>query len=167
MERETFDAIAYFQEMATKNKKASEGGFLPVIISGPQNLEGLFEQYRDYDRFIAITDNNSSNISSSDGAYGFTDRRTFTVFILAAYEYNNMDDREEKLKLCRKIFKEFVSKIIFDKFTYQEKMMYFNTQSIPNEDIGRYLVNGLTGLFFTLSVWEPVELIYDADEWNT
>ncbi len=166
MEREMFDAIAYFEEMATKNKKASEEGFLPVVISSPDNLEGLFEEYRDNDRFVAISDTNTGNLASVDGAYGFSKRRSYTVFILAAYEHDNMDDRQAMLDLCRTIFNQFVSKIIADKYTYQEKMMYFDTHTIPNQELGRYYLNGLTGLFFTLAVQEPVDLIYDANEWN-
>ena len=166
MENNHFDAIAYFVAMTCKNKLAKANGFHPETISGPDNLEGLFEEYRDEDRFVAISDTNSGNLSSPDGAYGFQKNRAYTVFILSAYEYGNMQSRQKELDLCRKLFRQFVSKIIRDKFNYDEKQMFFDTHNIPNQEIGRYYLSGVTGLHFTLYVQEPVDLIYDEDEWT-
>ena len=103
MENSTFDAIAYFYAMTESNKLAREKGFVPVTISNTDNLEGLMEEYRDNDRFVAITDTNSGNLSSADGAYGFMKRRAYTVFILSAYEYGNMQARQKELELCREL----------------------------------------------------------------
>lgn len=159
MENDNFDAVAYFYSMTEHNRLAKEKGFLPVTISSTDNLEGLFEEYRDADRFVAVTDTNSGNLSSADGAYGFSRHRAYTVFILSAYEYGNMQSRQKELELCRTLFHQFVSKIIRDKYLYEEKMMYFDTHSIPNQEIGRYYLSGMTGLHFTLYVQEPIELI--------
>lgn len=161
-----FDAIGYFRNMAEHNKLAVENGFFPVTISNSDNLEGLLEEYRDHDRFVAITDTNTGNLSSADGAYGFSKRRAYTVFILSSYEYENMEDRQQQLELCRTLFLQFVSRIIVDKYRYEEKMMYFDTHSIPNQEIGRYYLSGMTGLFFTLYVSEPVDLTYDNEQWT-
>ena len=166
MENNHFDAIAYFVAMTCKNKLAVANGFQPVTISGPDNLEGLFEEYRDADRFVAISDTNSGNLSSPDGAYGFQKNRAYTVFILSAYEYGNMQSRQTELDLCRELFRQFVSKIIRDKYSYDEKQMYFDTHSIPNQEIGQYYLSGVTGLHFTLYVQEPVDLIYDDEQWT-
>lgn len=166
MENDNFDAVAYFYSMTEHNRLAKEKGFLPVTISSTDNLEGLFEEYRDADRFVAVTDTNSGNLSSADGAYGFSRHRAYTVFILSAYEYGNMQSRQKELELCRTLFHQFVSKIIRDKYLYEEKMMYFDTHSIPNQEIGRYYLSGMTGLHFTLYVQEPIELIYDDGQWT-
>lgn len=166
MENMSFDAIGYFREMTECNKLARENGFVPVIISNSDNLEGLFEQYRDVDRFVAICDTNSGNLSSADGAYGFSKRRAYTVFVLSGYEYDNMSSRQEELELCRSLFHQFVSKIIRDKYLYDEKQMYFDTHSIPNQEIGRYYLSGMTGLHFTLYVQEPIDLVYAEDQWE-
>lgn len=166
MESNHFDAVAYFFAMTAKNKLAQEEGFYPVVISNTDDLEGLFENYRDKDRFVAVTDTNSGNLSSPDGAYGFSKRRAYTVFILSAYEYGNMQSRQTELDLCRTLFHQFVSKIVRDKYLYDEKQMYFDTQSIPNQEIGRYYLSGMTGLHFTLYVQEPIDLIYDDEQWT-
>lgn len=167
MENSYFDAISYFTEMTSQNKLAQEKGFKAVTISNSNNLEALLEEFRDYDRFVAISDTNSGNLSSPDGAYGFSKRRAYTVFILSAYEYENMEDRQSQLNLCRLLFHQFVSRIIRDKYNYDEKQMYFDTQSIPNQELGRYYLSGMTGLFFTLYVQEPVDLVYDEKQWTS
>lgn len=166
MENNQFDAVTYFTEMTEHNKLAVASGFKPVVISNTDNLEGLFEDYRDNDRFVAVTDTNSGNLSSPDGLYGFSKRRAYTVFILSGYDYDNMESRQEELNLCRELFHQFVSKIIKDKYQYDEKMMFFDTQSIPNQEIGRYYLSGMTGLHFTLYVQEPIDLIYDDGQWT-
>ena len=166
MENSTFDAIAYFYAMTESNKLAREKGFVPVTISNTDNLEGLMEEYRDNDRFVAITDTNSGNLSSADGAYGFMKRRAYTVFILSAYEYGNMQARQKELELCRELFFQFVSRILRDKYLYDEKQMYFDTHSFPNQELGRYYLSGMAGLHFTLYVREPVDLQYEESQWS-
>ena len=166
MENSSFNAIAYFYALTERNKLAQEKGFVPVTISNTDNLEGLMEEYRDNDRFVAVTDTNSGNLSSPDGAYGFSKRRAYTVFILSAYEYGNMQSRQEELELCRELFRQFVSRILRDKYLYDEKQMYFDTHAIPNQELGRYYLSGMAGLHFTLYVQEPVDLQYEEDQWS-
>ena len=166
MENSRFDAIAYFYALTERNKLAQEKGFVPVTISNTDNLEGLMEEYRDNDRFVAVTDTNSGNLSSPDGAYGFSKRRAYTVFILSAYEYGNMQSRQEELELCRELFQQFVSRILRDKYLYDEKQMYFDTHAIPNQELGRYYLSGMAGLHFTLYVQEPVDLQYEENQWS-
>lgn len=166
MENSSFDAIAYFYALTERNKLAKEKGFVPVTISNTDNLEGLMEEYRDNDRFVAVTDTNSGNLASDDGAYGFMKRRAYTVFILSAYEYGNMQARQEELELCRELFRQFVSRILRDKYLYDEKQMYFDTHAIPNQELGRYYLSGMAGLHFTLYVHEPVDLQYEESQWS-
>ena len=166
MDNSSFDAIAYFYALTERNKLAQEKGFVPVTISNTENLEGLMEEYRDNDRFVAVTDTNSGNLSSPDGAYGFSKRRAYTVFILSAYEYGNMQSRQEELELCRELFRQFVSRILRDKYLYDEKQMYFDTHAIPNQELGRYYLSGVAGLHFTLYVQEPVDLQYEENQWS-
>lgn len=161
-----FDAIKYFKRMAEDNVLCRQEGFEPVVISSPDNLEGLLEEYRDHDRFIAITDTNTENLASDDGEYGFTKRRAFTVFILSAYEYPDMEARQRELDLCRRVFLQFVSRIVRDKYTYEERYVQFETQAIPNRELGRYYLSGMTGLYFTLYTREPVDLVYDESQWQ-
>jgi len=166
MEATNFDAIAYFENLTQHNVLAQQQGFIPVVISNTDNLEGLMEEYRDNDRFVAIADTSSGNLSSADGTYGFQKRRAFTVFILSAYEYNNMEARQQEMDLCRTLFHQFVSRILHDKYEYDEKQMFFDTHTIPNQELGRYYLSGLAGLHFTVYLWEPIDLVYETNQWS-
>lgn len=152
--------------MTEENILCRKSGFKPVVISNMDNLEGLLESYRDNDRFVAITDTNTENLASDDGEYGFTKRRAFTVFILSSYDYPDMDARQRELGLCRQVFLQFVTRIVRDKYTYQEQYVQFETQTIPNSELGRYYLSGMTGLYFTLYTREPVDLVYNEEQWQ-
>lgn len=161
-----FDAIAYFTAMTRANRLAADNGFVPVTVSGPQNLEGLFEEYRDADRFVAISDTSTGNLESRGGVDAFSKRRAYTVWILSAYDHDDMESRQEELEMCRELFRQFVSRILHDKYEYSEQLMYVDTHSIPNQELSRYYLSGMTGLFFTIYVSEPVSLEYDSAEWQ-
>lgn len=160
-----FDAIAYFTAMTQQNRLAREKGFLPVPVSGPQHLDGLLEKYRDYDRFVAISDTSTGNLESQGGSDAFAKHRAYTVWILSAYDYDDLEDRQRELDLCRELFRQFVSRILRDKYQYSEQMMYIDTHSIPNQELSRYYLSGMTGLFFTIGVSEPISLEYEDGEW--
>ncbi len=165
MENTTFDAIAYFEQMTLHCKFAVDNNFVPVVISSVDELGSLLERYRTNDRFVAITDTNSGNLSSADGQYGFFKRRAFTVFIIAAYDYNDMEDWKMKMGICRTLFYQFCSRILRDKYEYDEKQMYFETRTFANQELGQSLLSGMTGLHFTLYEQEPIDLIYDETQW--
>ena len=74
--------------------------------------------------------------------------------------------RQEELELCRELFRQFVSRILRDKYLYEEKQMYFDTHAIPNQELGRYYLSGMSGLHFTLYVQEPVDLQYEENPWS-
>lgn len=161
-----FDAITYFTEMTQHNMLAAKEGFLPVTVSGPNNLEGLLEEYTDNDRFVAISDTSTGNLESQGGSDAFSKKRAYTVWLLSAYEYGNMASRQQELELCRELFRQFASRILHDKYEYSEQLMYIDTRSIPNQELSRYFLSGMTGLFFTIYVSEPISLEYDEEEWT-
>lgn len=166
METNNFDAIGYFRDMAKKNKLAKKNGFIATVISNIDNIEGLMDEFRNADRFIAISDTSSGNLSSLDGTYGFSCNRAFTVFILSGYEFGDMESREKELDLCREIFHQFVSRIIHDKYEYNGLQTFFDTTSFPNQELGRHFLNGVTGLHFTVYMRTPKDLEYDGSQWE-
>lgn len=162
----TFDALTYFKEMAERNKLVINNSFHVGFCSGPQDVDAVMAEYRDYANFILIEDTTSANTFGAKP--GFFDRKVYAIHIIAGYEYGNDTDFKTKLELCRTIFKQMLSKVITDKaqFTYGKAMMYLNLESIYSQEYGRYSFNGATGLFFQLQNSEPLNLIYDANEWE-
>lgn len=82
------------------------------------------------------------------------------------YKLNDMNDRQEKLNTCRKIFRQFLSRIIIDKMKWENDFTYLLSDQVDNREIGAYFINGLTGVEFHIDVSEPLDLVYDNEEWN-
>lgn len=166
MDKEQFNALEYFSELGKKNKLARRNRFVVDYCSGMGALVPMMQNYRDAENFIFIDDTTSGNTFSNK--VGWFDRNVYCVYILAGYDYNNAESYNEALKLCRRIFRQFLSRVIKDKesYKYGDRLMYLNTGNVYSQEFGRYSFNGCTGLFFQLQNDEPTDLIYDNDDWE-
>lgn len=163
---DTFNALAYFKNLAERNKLAKAHNFKPCYCAGIEGINDVIQEFRKTSNFIMIDDTTSQNTYSK--GVGFFDRNVYTVFILAAYRYDDMADREEKLRLCRRIFRQIHSKMLYDKenLTYGDSMEYMDINSIYSKEMPRYSMNGVTGLYFLVNNDEPVDLTYNNEEWD-
>ncbi len=160
-----FDALEYFKSLAEQNRLARANEFRPCFCSGPDGINDVIQEFRTTANFIMIDDTTSQNTYSR--GVGFFDRNAYTVFILAAYRFDDMTDRENKLKLCRRIFRQFHSRMIRDKesLAYGDSLEYLQVHQIYSKELPRYSMNGVTGLYFMVNNEEPVDLTYDPEEW--
>ena len=163
---DTFNALAYFKNLAERNKLAKAHNFKPCYCAGIEGINDVIQEFRKTSNFIMIDDTTSQNTYRK--GVGFFDRNVYTVFILAAYRYDDMADREEKLRLCRRIFRQIHSKMLYDKenLTYGDSMEYMDINSIYSKEMPRYSMNGVTGLYFLVNNDEPVDLTYNNEEWD-
>lgn len=163
---DTFNALAYFKRLAEHNKLAKEYDFKPCYCAGVEGINDIMQEFRKTSNFIMIDDTTSQNTYSK--GVSFFDRNVYTVFILASYRYDDMEDREEKLQLCRRIFRQIHSKLLYDKetLTYGDSLEYMDMNSIYSKELPKYSMNGVTGLYFMVNNDEPVDLTYNADEWE-
>lgn len=159
-----FDAMTYFRTLTEKNKLCSDNGFVATSCSGPTSFEGMLSQMMDVENFVVVDDTNEGNVLASDG--GFFKHVTYTVWILARYAFNDMNDRQEKLNLCRLIFHQFLSKVLIDKYQWQEDFTYLLSDNVDTRELGAWFVNGLTGVEFHLDVQQPLDLVYDGTQWT-
>lgn len=159
-----FDAMTYFRNLTQSNRLCVAHGFSAASCSGPASFEGLLSQMMDVENFVVVDDTNEGNVTASDG--GFFKRVTYTVWILARYAYNDMNDRQEKLNLCRTIFRQFLSKILIDKYQWQMDFTYLLSDNVDTRELGAWFINGLTGMEFHLDVQEPLDLVYDGEQWS-
>ncbi len=164
--KQTFDDKAYFLELAQKNKLIRQNGFYCGYCSGPDGLGEVMENYRDYANFFLVDDTTSSNTFCSKP--GWFDRKVYAVNIIVGYEHNDEMKFKEALGLARTIFKQLLSRVISDKASmkYGKSMMYMNLDTIYSQEYGRYMFNGSTGLFFQIQNNEPLNLIFDPNEWE-
>lgn len=166
MEKEQFDALEYFAQLGRSNRLARENGFVVDFCSGPGALEPMMAEYREAKNFIFVDDTTSGNTFSNK--VGWFDRNVYCVHILAGYDYGDAESYNQALRLCRRIFRQMLSRLIRDKETYRygNAMMYLNTANIYSNEFGRYSFNGCTGLFFQIQNDEPTNLVYEAKDWE-
>jgi hypothetical protein len=159
-----FDAHAYFKGLCAKNKLAVANNFYPCSCSGIDTLEDVVTNIRTKSAFCCVDDTNDAVVEQING--GYFNHRVFTVFLLKRCKLNDMESRQKSLDICRQLFRQFHSRMIIDKNGLNDELIYLNTDRIPSREIGKYFMNGCTGLYFMVDIQEPTELIYNKDEWN-
>ncbi|MDD4534861.1 MAG: hypothetical protein PHC48_10375 [Prevotella sp.] len=163
---ELFDILSYMEKIGMRNKLAKNNGFRTVFCSGPESIQGVMQEFQKTANFIMVDDTTSQNTFSS--GVTFFKKDVYTVFVLAGYRFDDMKDRQAKLNLCRRIFRQIHSKMIYDKsnMTYGDKLEYLEVNKVYSNEIGRYAMNGVTGLYFMVQNVQPVELVYNAEDWG-
>lgn len=160
-----FPALDYFTQLAKSNRLAVEREFHPCLCSGPDSIEGVMQGFKKFRNFIMIDDTTSQQTFGN--GTGFFRRDVYTVFILAAYRYDDMDDREAKLLLCRQLFRQFHARLLFDRDTLgDERLTFLQLNNIYSTELPRYSFNGVTGLYFMVQNEQPIDISYDKSEWT-
>ena len=151
--------------MTEHNKLCKEHGFKAVTASGPENLEGVMAEYRKTENFVIIDDTSDNRVFC--GKPGWFTVSTVTVWILAATHYNDGEDRKEKMELCREIFRQFLARLISEQQVKgRQDLMFMELEQVLYKELGRYSLNGATGLYFMLDSQEPTNLVSRKDEWE-
>lgn len=161
---EQFDALEYFKHLAESNKLAKDNGFIVDFCSGPEALAPAMANFRDAANFIFIDDTSAGNTHSNK--VGWFDKSVYTVFIIAGWDMRK-NDYNKKLRLCRTIFRQLLSKVIHDikQRTYGDELVYLQINNVYTNEFGRYSFNGATGMMFMINNEEPTNLIYDPEQW--
>ena len=141
-------------------------GFYCGFCSGPEGLDQVMAEYRDHANFFLVDDTTSGNTFGAKP--GWFDRKVYAIYIIVGYELGNEEKYKVALNLARRIFKQILSRVIRDKASmkYGQALMYLNLESVFTHEYGRYSFNGATGLFFQLQNNEPLNLVFDPDEWE-
>lgn len=159
-----FDAISYFKGICTKNKLAKANNFHPCICSGINSLEEVLGGFKKRAAFFAVDDTNDGVTEFRSG--GFFKKRTFTIFLMKRYKFDDMADRQAALDVCRQLYRQVHSKLLKDKQNMNNELIYLNTENVYSRELGEYFINGCTGLYFMIDVSEPINLMYNQDEWE-
>ena len=158
-----FDALNYFEQLARQNKLCKENGFMPVFCSGPDSIEGIINNFQKTANFVCIDDTTDQNLYSEGVSY--FKRRVYTVFVLAQYRWDDMKDREDKLNLCREVFKQFVKRMIWDRTQREDdETAFLNVEKVYSKEFGRYTMSGVTGLYFMVENDEPASMEYEDEQ---
>lgn len=162
---EFFDAQLYFASLCICNKLAKAHGFKPCTCSGIESLQGPLEKFRKEKAFFCIDDVNDGQMYQGKGG-GFYKKRTFTVFIMHRYTFNDESDRQAKLSICRQLFRQIATRLLLDSKKLLSDQVYMAADNILSREFGQYFMSGCTGLYFMIDIEEPVSLVYNPDEWT-
>lgn len=162
---EFFDAQLYFASLCLSNKLAREHGFKPCSCSGIESLQGPLEKFKKEKAFFCIDDVNDGQMYQGKGG-GFYKKRTFTIFIMHRYTFNDESDRQTKLSICRQLFRQIATRLLLDSKKLLSDQVYLAADNILSREFGQYFLNGCTGLYFMIDIEEPVSLVYNPDEWT-
>ena len=57
--------------------------------------------------------------------------------------------------------------MLVDEDALSNEMVYVRAESVLSRELGQYFLNGCTGLYFMVEVAEPIDLTFDATEWQS
>lgn len=157
-----WNANTYFSNLTSK-LKLTKDKYKFCRISGLGELEEVLSD-RSRGPQIALDDSDEGITMQAPGG-GYFNRRSVVVFILQQYKLKDMADRETKIDEIRRIYNRFLSKIIIDSYDVAE-MKYLQRDRMPYHELPGMFAVGSCGLYFTLTFDEPVDLIYNEQDWE-
>lgn len=162
--KKLFDFTQYIHDLASRNKLARENNFHPCSASGMGGVTDMLSEMRQWPAFIVTDDLVTGGTIQKGGAW--FQRRTFTVHIVARYRQGYEDDRKEKSQLCRELLRQLQSRLLRDEAMLNNNLAYVDLSRMPVADVGQFFLEGCTGLYFQVNFDEPVNISYNADEWD-
>lgn len=155
-----FDPIVYMQTLHGKLKLTFEK-YKFARVSGVAALEEVLERFK-REKFFFAVDDSQDGVTFRGAGGGYFERRQYTVFIIGRADYGNMDQRQEILAEAKTIFRSVLTKLIKDKTT----IPVLSAENIRFYEVPPAFAFGSAGLYFMFTVENPVNLVYNADQWN-
>jgi len=154
-----FDPAAYIKNVCD-HLKITKGKYLFTKVSSIGSLEGILANSRRDSYFFAV-DDSQDGVTFRGAAGGFFERRMYTVFILGKADYGDQEKRDEVLEEAKQIYRHTLSKMIKDKFSIPVvKLDQTRFYEVPPA-----FATGCSGLYFTVTVENPINLVYDGNVW--
>lgn len=157
-----WDAVTYFKTLMGK-LKLTKSTFTFCRVTGLNYLEDVLSNYAAKKSFLAVDDTDDGVTIQIGGAY--FNRRSVVVYILKKYDFKSQEDREQKTNEIRVIHKKLLTKLIKDSMIIQE-MIYLDKTRIPYHEVPGMFAAGTTGLYFIITINEPVNLVFDESDWE-
>ena len=163
--RAPFDFKSYIFRLVRQNRLAAKTGFHPCLGTGLGQMQDVLRGMQDHSCFVMLDDTTDGRIElTRTGGYFTT--RVLTVFVLARYNFDDSADRLQKLDLCRQIFRQLHSRMVRDADAFGDELAYLDVRDVRYKELPGFFADGLTGLFFMITLREPTSLVYDAAEWT-
>lgn len=157
-----WDALAFFQTTAARNRLAISENFVTVPVSG---LDGLSE-------LIATSQSSPNIIAVDDSAEGFTTldntpsrRIARSVFLSMRHAAGDMDARSQCLAIEHELFRQLMTVLIRQRTALDLNLVHIDPRVTFNE-IDRYFAPGAACAWFTIAFQAPLDLTYRPEEWT-
>ena len=158
-----FNFIHYIEELTNANRLCVRRGYKFCTCSGLGYLEGLLQEMRTSKNFVCVCDICEEATQQRGGAW--YKRRAFTVFVLARYDIKNRESQKIAIEECREVQRQFHSRFIVDEGALASRLAYLDTSLVRSRELGGDFLDGCTGLYFTVTIDEPLNLAYDYNLW--
>lgn len=156
-----FNPVEYMQSLHA-SLKLTNSKYTFCRVSGVNALEEVLESFKKSKYFFAV-DDSQDGITFRGAGGGYFERKQYTVYILGRAEYGNMDQREAVMAEARVIFRSILSRLIKDKLS----IPVLSAENIRFYEVPPAFAFGTSGLYFIFTVENPVNLVYDAAEWDS
>lgn len=156
-----FDPVEYMQSLHA-SLKLTKDNYKFCRVSGVNALEELLDNFKRSKHFFAV-DDSQDGITFRGAGGGYFERKQYTVYILGRAEYGNMDQREAVLSEARTIFRSILSRLIKDKLS----IPVLSAENIRFYEVPPAFAFGTSGLYFIFTVENPINLVFDAAEWDS
>lgn len=155
-----FDPIVYMQTLHGKLKLTADK-YKFARVSGVVALEEVLESFK-REKFFFAVDDSQDGVTFRGAGGGYFERRQYTVYIIGRAEYGNMDQRLEILTEAKTIFRSVLTKLVKDKLS----IPVLSAENIRFFEVPPAFAFGAAGLYFIFTVENPVNLVYNAEQWN-
>lgn len=159
-----FDFNAYFSRIVQGNRLARQNGFRFGTCTGIEGMESVISSWNNTHSFILSDDVTTGETYQNAG--GWFQRRTYTVFILRKAHLGKEKGRQRSLDICRELMRQLQSRLLRDQYPLSSEFTYLRLDNMPATEISQFTLSGVTGVYFMVSVDEPLNLLYDEKEWD-
>lgn len=156
-----FNGNAYFENCNAKLKLTVENEYKFARVSGFEYLEDILKDIKQ-PAYLAV-DDTDDGVIVRDGA-GFFLKRVITVFILRRYKMSDQVDRSTKLAETRLIRNKLTARLIKDSAILPE-LMFLDKSRFPYKEVPGYFASGTCGIYFFVTIKEPIDLCDKQDDW--
>ena len=158
----SWNATAFFKELASTNKFAQNKEFVFAKVSGLDGFEEALNNLQSATAIIAVSDISQGYIEVNNSPHT---RRVKTVFLAMRHALGDMTARQACMDSMRELFRQFMSKLILEKTRLEQNCIYIDSR-ISFQEIDQYFFSGCACAFFQIAVDPFTDLRYDPTEWQ-
>jgi hypothetical protein len=157
-----WNAVTYF-ENTNNSLKLTKGKYTFCRVTGLNYLEEILANSKASTAYLGVDDTDDGVTIQHGGAW--FNRRAVVVYVLKKYKFGDEADREEKTNETRLIHKKLLAKLIKDSSS-EDGLMFLDKTRFPYHEVPGMFASGTCGLYFIVTLNEPVALVYNADDYE-